>query len=248
VHSCVQELIKRSYEKLLVELGWETLQTRRKHQRLVLMYKIQNSLTPAYLSNMIPAPRGQTSAYNLRNSNNLSMPFCRTMRYKSSFVPLTILDWNALPAAIKNNNTLGTFKSKLKEHLFKNKSNKLHQYGQTNVNKYHTWLRLGLSPLREHLFSHHIIDDATCNFCTQEPETSTHYLCRCPTFTLQRARLFRSIANIIGDEFYSYPHTMLTRLLLHGESQLSVQQNKEIFKATHHYFTSSKRFTYTSGN
>ena len=39
-----------SIENLCSEIGWETLETRRKKQKLVLFYKMVNNLTPLYLS------------------------------------------------------------------------------------------------------------------------------------------------------------------------------------------------------
>jgi hypothetical protein len=40
--------------KLYDELGWESLSDRRKKQRLVLLYKIINNLTPSYLRDKLP--------------------------------------------------------------------------------------------------------------------------------------------------------------------------------------------------
>ena len=43
-----------SIQKLLSELGWETLQERRSKHRLVIFYKIINRLTPDSLSDLLP--------------------------------------------------------------------------------------------------------------------------------------------------------------------------------------------------
>ena len=43
-----------SIQKLLSELGWETLQERRAKHKLVIFYKIINGLTPDYLSDLLP--------------------------------------------------------------------------------------------------------------------------------------------------------------------------------------------------
>ncbi|MCG8078251.1 MAG: reverse transcriptase family protein, partial [Candidatus Thiodiazotropha taylori] len=42
-----------SIEKLLLDLGWESLQSRRNKHKLVLFYKALNGLTPSYLSDLI---------------------------------------------------------------------------------------------------------------------------------------------------------------------------------------------------
>ena len=43
-----------SIEKLLVELGWDTLQSSRNKHKLVTFYKIIHGLSPNYLQNLIP--------------------------------------------------------------------------------------------------------------------------------------------------------------------------------------------------
>ena len=60
-----------SIKNLYSEIGWETLETRRKKQKLVLFYKMFNSLTPPYLSTLIPSTITETSRYNLRNANDI---------------------------------------------------------------------------------------------------------------------------------------------------------------------------------
>ena len=56
--------------KLLTDLGWETLQNRRKKQRLVILFKILHGLTPVYLNDLLPPLVQDTTSYNLRNSNH----------------------------------------------------------------------------------------------------------------------------------------------------------------------------------
>ena len=60
-----------SIENLYSENGWETLETRRKKQKLVLFCKVVNNLTPLYLSTLIPSTITETSLYNLRNANDI---------------------------------------------------------------------------------------------------------------------------------------------------------------------------------
>ena len=44
-----------SIEKLLLETGWETLESRRKKRKLILFYNLmQNNLSPNYLSSLVP--------------------------------------------------------------------------------------------------------------------------------------------------------------------------------------------------
>ena len=67
-----------SIENLYSEIGWETLETRRKKQKLVLFYKMINDLTPLYLSTIIPFTITETSHYNLRNANDIRTINTRT--------------------------------------------------------------------------------------------------------------------------------------------------------------------------
>jgi hypothetical protein len=243
---CTGAYRKTSYEKLLVELGWETLKIRQKYQRLILMYKVQHDLTPQYLLDIMPSSHRQSSSYTLRNSSNISLPHCRTERYKMSFVPHTISDWNALSTCTRNLPSLYTFKKQLRTVLFANKANKLFQFGPQKVNKHHTWLRLGLSPLKDHLHNHHIVENNLCTFCSQEPETTSHFFCTCPTFKTQRKQLLYSLAGILGNGVHQYTNTLLTRLLLYGSEHLSYEKNTYVFTIVQTYIQTSKRFSFVN--
>ena len=55
-----------STENFYGKLDGKTLDSRRKKQKLILLYKIIKNLTPQYLSSLIPATVRDTSSYNLR--------------------------------------------------------------------------------------------------------------------------------------------------------------------------------------
>ena len=74
-----------SREKLYQELGWESLSDRRWYRRLVLFFKVINGLAPTYLSSLLPDRREQR--YNLRKTNSILAPKCRTDALKNSFFP-----------------------------------------------------------------------------------------------------------------------------------------------------------------
>ena len=71
-----------SSEKLNNELGLLFLYDRRAFRRMYLYYKLQNNLTPAYLSKQISPDR--SLIYNLRRARQVSVK-SRTGKYKSSF-------------------------------------------------------------------------------------------------------------------------------------------------------------------
>ena len=72
-----------SIEHLYSEIGWDTLEARRRKQKLTLFYKMVHNLTPNYLTSLIPSTVNETSNYNLRNSNDIRTVNARTNQYFS---------------------------------------------------------------------------------------------------------------------------------------------------------------------
>ena len=60
-----------SIQSLLSETGWESLTSRREKHKLILYYKMQNGLTPDFLSSLVPPTVGSTTTYNLQNFSNV---------------------------------------------------------------------------------------------------------------------------------------------------------------------------------
>ena len=79
-----------SIEHLYSEIEWDTLEARRRKQKLALFYKMVHNLTPNYLTSLIPSTVNETSNNNLRNSNDIRTVNARTNQYFSSFLPSTI--------------------------------------------------------------------------------------------------------------------------------------------------------------
>ena len=73
-------------------LGWEDLETRRKHIRLGMLYKIQNGLidinSNQYLRSNDSRTRGQHKLYQERITQDV---------LRNTFFHRTIRDWNQLP-------------------------------------------------------------------------------------------------------------------------------------------------------
>ena len=51
-----------SLENLYSETGWDTLDMRRKNEKLTLFYKMAHNLTPDYLTSLIPSTATETSS------------------------------------------------------------------------------------------------------------------------------------------------------------------------------------------
>jgi hypothetical protein len=107
-----------SIHELYREIGWDSLNCRRKNQKLILFHKMINNLSPSYLSSLVPNFVNDYSRYNLRNGNNIRNVNCKTQLYSNSFLPSVIPEWNALPDEVRNSNAY-TFKSYLYRNLSK---------------------------------------------------------------------------------------------------------------------------------
>ena len=108
-----------SIDSLSHETGWETLLNRRQKHKLLLFYKMQNNLSPDYLSSLVPPTIGDTTNYPLRNSSNLLTLHASSQLYYNSFLPSVIREWNELPEDIRNLPSKATFKPKLNSDVTK---------------------------------------------------------------------------------------------------------------------------------
>ena len=92
---------KASVSEMLHNLGWQSLDSRRQDQRLVLFYKIINGLASVETEDKFKHLQAN----------------CDSHRY--SFFPATISSWNNLPFGIEKVDSVEGFKLKLKEHTFR---------------------------------------------------------------------------------------------------------------------------------
>ena len=100
-----------SIRALYEEVRWDTLEERQRKHKLALFYKMVNSLSPPYLSSLIPLPRA--SSYNLPNTNDIQTIHAHTNQYYYSFLPSVIRDWNNLTLDTRNSDSLYSFKRNL---------------------------------------------------------------------------------------------------------------------------------------
>ena len=150
-----------SIQKLLYELGWETLQERRSKHKLVIFYKIINGLTPDYLSDLLSPFVQDNVTYNLRNANNMRSLRARTNLYFNFFFPSTIRAWNELPDEIKGASTVSAFKYQLNKH--KKPPPMYFLAGTRKGQILHTRIRMECSSLNSHLYSKNIINSPSCS-------------------------------------------------------------------------------------
>ena len=106
-----------SLHYLCAKTGWEEPNTKRKIRKLSLFYNIVKGDTSDYLSDLLPRTVNQANNYNLRNTNNFTIPRCRLTLFQNSFIPATIHLWNNLPQYIRDPPSKCILKSRLKTLL-----------------------------------------------------------------------------------------------------------------------------------
>ena len=102
VQKCAARFVTRNYSYetgsmtgILEELKWETLQKRRKDNRLILLYKGLKGKARIPTDDLIPKNRRCRN-----NSLVFQIPTASKDAYKKSFFPQTIRNWNGLPDSL----------------------------------------------------------------------------------------------------------------------------------------------------
>jgi len=221
-----------SLDNLYKECCWESLEERRKTQKLCFMYKVNNNLTPSYINDLIPPNVDEMSDYNLRNSQNISTPLTRTTQFQKSCIPSAIKLWNSTDITKRQCPTFSTFKNSVKPLSTINKVPPHFIFGNRYLSVLHARIRRNCSNLNQDLYQNHLRQDPMCA-CNENTENSSHFLFECRYFREQRIKLFREIR-----EF----HPLNLKKLLYGDETLSTEQNSLIFNAVLQYIKESKRF------
>jgi hypothetical protein len=94
---------------MVESLKWETLEERRKSNRLCMLYKIKNGLIDIDSHQYIQANDSRT-----RDKDRLYQERTSSEAFGNSFFPKTVRDWNQLPANTTPANTVEGFRSALK--------------------------------------------------------------------------------------------------------------------------------------
>ena len=81
---------RSSVSAMLTTLEWKTLEERRRHIKLTLLFKIVNNLV-----DIKPTMLNQSTAH-LGEHHRYIVPYARTLLYKHSFFPSAIRAWNSL--------------------------------------------------------------------------------------------------------------------------------------------------------
>ena len=99
-----------SVTEMLNTLNWPTLQDRRCHARLTMMYKIANGLISIDSANQLIHTTRSTRRNHPMAFQHISS---RTDARKHSFYPRTVVAWNDLPHPVATAESLESFKALL---------------------------------------------------------------------------------------------------------------------------------------
>lgn len=218
-----------SLDKLKKEIGWESLSERRRKHKLIAFYKMTHSLSPSYLSDLVPQSVSAQSQYNLRNTNDLQVPHSRTSLYFNSFLPSVIRAWNELSTEARNAESLDSFKRLL--NMDKSCTPKYYYTGTRKAQVLHTRLRTNCSALNHDLFSKSIVDSPLCR-CGQV-ESTYHFFFACSIYDPIRPNLVDTVSRYCSLTLHN---------LLYGDDSLPFGSNKSIFEAVQNFIIDSKRF------
>ena len=100
---------------MLNYLKWQTLEHRRKAQRLNNMYKIQNGqvVSDNHKKRLVPFSSQHRTSHRLRYKD----PFSRANYHPFLYIPRTFREWNALPTKAVTAPNLNEFKRYQSEAL-----------------------------------------------------------------------------------------------------------------------------------
>ena len=220
-----------SRANLYAELGWESLNSRRWSRRLTLLYKIVNNLTPSYMTE--PIPLLQQSHYTLRNPDVIGRIRARTEKFKSSFYPSCLTEWNELDPEIRLAPSVTVFKKKLFS-IIRPPAKSVFGIHDPMGLSHLTQLRVGLSKLNFHKFRHNFKDTINPMCPTNDGvEDTEHFLLLCPSFVVQRQNLLAEIFPLLRPFGYAnLSNEVLAQLLLYGDENLPNDVNRNILELT----------------
>jgi len=209
---------------------------------------MKNSLSPVYLQDLVPKETGELTPYGFRHeiSTKIRGIGFNTTFYKSTFLPNTIKDWNELNVNLRTIGNISLFRKSLRKSLYKNEAKKLFQTFNKPMSKHITQMRMGLSALRDQLFSYGIVNDPVCQYCFSEIEDPCHFLLRCSEFSNKQAELFVDLLEFAPADYWkSMSEENLTLDLLCGSQNFDYNTNLQILSCVARYIGRTERFTTT---
>ena len=128
---------KCNIAKLSLETSISSVAERRDMAMLLMFYKVVNNLVPDYLSQLLPSANRNIVKYNLRNNDEIKLPFMRLETFRRSFIRYALKLWNLLSIQDSTISCVYEFKTSLSE-IFNTDSKILYYYGQRWANVHHS--------------------------------------------------------------------------------------------------------------
>ena len=163
---------------------------------LLFLYEIVKGNYPQYLSNYLKG--NNNSVYSTRSASQISLNTFRTRteKFKNSFFPFCISEWNKLSNLTKQSENIKKFKNTLMKDIKSNERSLFSIHDPQGV-KLLSRLRLNFSHLNKHKFRNNLQEcvSAMCG-CGLEIESTQHFFFRCHFYHVERSELFNSLYNI----------------------------------------------------
>ncbi len=105
---------RSSPTEMLAELGWTSLEDRRRDQCLAMMYKISTGLV-ALDADLYLTHESRTSRHI--HAHSYTIPTSNTDYHHCAFFPRTVREWNSLPPSVVQAPTYGAFRARLAKNF-----------------------------------------------------------------------------------------------------------------------------------
>ena len=224
-----------SHSALYNELGWQTLETRRKINKLIKMYNVVNKKAPKYLSNIFQVHQSM-SKYETRHQSSLkfSLPKCNTTMYQNSVIMSCMYEWNKLSSDLQKLPSISLFKKHIHD-IYSSQPLLFNHDTERNIQIAFAQIRMGFSNLNFDLYSKGCVESKDCE-CGNVKEDARHFFLKCPNYNQIRIQLYDSIRQINPNISVTLP------LLLKGSKHLSLEENMCLFKKVYCFIQQSNRF------
>ena len=168
----------------------------------------------------------------------------RTEKFKSTFYPNCLSEWNKLEPELRGAPSIAVFKKKLLS-IIRPPAKSVYGIHDPKGLSHLTQLRVGLSKLNFHKFKHNFRDTINPMCPTSDGiEDTEHFLLFCPSFDAQRQDLLAGMVELLRPfvQITDLSNDALTQLLLYGDQDLSYDLNKNILELTLRFIRETGRF------
>ena len=208
-----------------------------------MFFKIINNLTPVYTKD--PIPTLQHSNYSLRNRDAIGRLKARAEKFKSSFYPHCLSEWNELDPEVKLVPSVAVFKKKLLSIIRPPARSIFGIHDPTGL-FYLTQIKVGYSRLNFHKFKHNFRHTVNPICPTNDGIKDTeHFLLLCPSLAVPRRDLLTGVfALLLPFGYTNLQKNVLLQILLYDDENFSYELNKNILLLTIQFIHKSGRFYY----